>query len=123
MKLKARHISQCDIDAVLNQLIDAGWLSDDRYAAQLLRARVNRGYGPLRIGAELRSQGLASPVIKATLDSSEIDWSQCARDARIKRFGAGLPNTPSARAQQIRFLNQRGFSSEHRRFALKSGEE
>ncbi len=85
-----------------------------------MRIRRERGYGPLRIGRELRERGIGRALCAALLEGAEVDWNALAAAARRKRFGAP-PADATERARQWRFLHYRGFTSEQIRSAL--GEE
>jgi regulatory protein len=96
---------------VLERLAAGGLQSDERYAEAYLSARVERGYGPERIRAELRERGVCDEIIRHCLDDrGEVDWVERLAAVRRRRFGADLPTDPRDRARQSRFLLQRGFS-------------
>ncbi len=94
-----------------------GVLNDARYAEHYVSYHAARGEGPLRIEAELTEFGLAAELIQAALDAGP-DWKARARDVRIRRFGPEVPETWPQKAKQGRFLQYRGFSSDHIRAAL-----
>jgi regulatory protein len=70
----------------------------------------------VRIAADLRRHGLAGELIEAALASGP-DWHELARIARIARFGPKPPGSWAEKARQARFLQYRGFSSDHIRAA------
>jgi len=90
-----------------------GWLDDGRFAENYARSRARRGYGPLRIRAELEGLGVAPDLVEVALEGIGADWAERAEQVRCKRFGAGLPAAWPERARQARFLEYRGFGSEH----------
>ena len=94
--------------------------SDVRFAEQYVASRCERGYGPLRIVAELRQRGVLDELIARFLQANDPDWAERARAARRKRFGAEIPTGPGERARQARFLHYRGFTSEQIHGALGS---
>src|SRR5258705_4759643 len=53
-----------DIDAVLDDLASRGWLSDARFAEQVVRAKARR-YGPLKVTNDLRAKGVEAETIAA----------------------------------------------------------
>ena len=55
--------------------------------------------------------------ILATLNVD--DFVKLARDARIRKFGATIPKDRKERAKQARFLQYRGFSTDHIRAVLE----
>ncbi len=97
---------------VLDALAAAGLQSDRRFAEGLLRARSERGYGPVRILAELRRHGIAEECIAGILDWQDPKWAERIAELRAHRFGVGYPRDPAERARQARFLQRRGFSAE-----------
>ena len=99
------------VDTVLAQLAADGLQSDARFVEQYVRSRVRRGFGPVRIRAELRERGIGEALIAPQLDA--WDWAAQAEGARCKRFGGGVPREWKERARQARFLQMRGFGSEH----------
>jgi regulatory protein len=117
-KLRQRGMGGADLEQVLDELAAARLLSDTRFAEEYARSRVSRGYGPLRIRAELRERGIDDAGIQAALEELGEDWYQQARAARQRRFGAEPPADLKERARQSRFLQQRGFSPEQIRQAL-----
>ncbi|WP_028534907.1 recombination regulator RecX [Paludibacterium yongneupense] len=95
-----------ELTELLDELAQRAWQSDERAAAMLARTRGQK-YGSLRLRQELREKGIASEAIDAALAGQ--DDAATARAAWERKFGA-LPETPEARARQIRFLAARGFS-------------
>ncbi len=120
-KLTSRGCAESEIVAVLAELRNERLLSDERFAEAYVSSRRDRGYGPLRIAAELRERGVGDEIIAANLDSSDEEWLQHARVVREKRFGPSLPGSAAEQAKQMRFLNYRGFASEQIRRVLRGG--
>jgi regulatory protein len=109
------------VESLVTDLIDEltaeGVLNDPRYAENFVAYHANRGEGPLRIQAELREFGLTDALIQPALDAIS-DWKTRASGVRARRFGAEPPETWTEKAKQARFLQYRGFSSDHIRAAL-----
>jgi len=101
----------------VNELVDGKILNDARYAENYVAYHAERGQGPVRIAADLKALDLPSDVIQTALDTGP-DWRQRAREVRIRRFGLAEPETWAQKAKQGRFLQYRGFSSDHIRAAL-----
>ncbi len=110
-KLAGRGYDPSAIEAALNELVERGLLSDQRFAEAFLRSRRERGQGPLKIRAQLMQRGVQSGLIDAALSGAEVDWDQCAAAARRRRFGDSAPAGRAELARQARFLQGRGFSS------------
>ncbi|WP_107913325.1 regulatory protein RecX [Luteibacter sp. OK325] len=96
-------------DAVA-QLGDQGYQDDDRFAASLMRSRIGQGYGPVRIRAELRSQGIADAVIRRLIESADVDWHDLASSQLRRRYG-GPSADPAERVRRAQFLLRRGFAA------------
>jgi regulatory protein len=105
------------VTQTVEELAVEGLLNDARYAEHYVAYHADRGEGPLRIEAELKEFGLPSELIQAALDGGP-DWKVRARDVRVRRFGADIPDTWPEKAKQGRFLQYRGFSSDQIRAAL-----
>jgi regulatory protein len=95
---------------VVNKLESERLVSDDRFMESLIRARRNRGYGPLRIQKELREKGVAPEAIANWLDITSREWVDDIRRVQRKKFGGRIPRSYAERARQARFLQYRGFT-------------
>ena len=100
-----------DVAAALEALSCQGLVSDRRYAESLVRNRVERGYGPLKITHELRAKGVDDAVIEEVLEHDEEVWLERLRGLWRKRFG-DPPGDYQEWARQARGLQNRGFSAE-----------
>jgi regulatory protein len=98
------------------ELLRDGVLDDGRYAHNYVAWHAGRGQGPLRIAGELRRRGLAADLIESALAAGP-DWSALARKVCRAKFGPEPPDTWALRARRARFLQYRGFSSDHIRAA------
>ena len=107
------------IVTVVEGLSMEGLQSDERYLENFVHGRKQQGYGPLRIAQEIRQKSAAADARQALGDSNSALWKERAREVRIKKFGARLPATPKEKAQQMRFLQYRGFNMEQIKFAMK----
>jgi regulatory protein len=101
---------------VLAQLIERGYVNDERYAMQFVSYHSERGFGPLRIRRDLEQLGVGAELIETALAGT--DWAQLARELRIRRFGLAVPKRWPEKAREARFLQYRGFSTDHIRSAL-----
>jgi regulatory protein len=122
-KLLARGQEADVVDAVLDDLTRRGLQSDARFAEQYVAARAARGYGPVKIRAELRERGLDDALIEEHLDERDAVWRQRLEAAARKRFGAGAPADYADRARRARFLEYRGFGADLIRRTLFGGDE
>ena len=118
-KLGAQGFEAATVRGVVDEFIERGYLNDERYARQFVAYHAERGHGPLRIQRELAQRGLDAALIDEALAEAE-DWTQRARELRIRRFGLTIPERWPEKAKQARFLQYRGFSNDHIRSALGS---
>ena len=97
------------LQQVLSRLREEGLQSDARLAQVYIRSRSNRGQGPVKIRAELRSKGLSDIVINHAFDECEVDWFELIGHVSGKKFGDAKLDAQE-KARRTRFLQQRGFS-------------
>jgi regulatory protein len=116
-RLVRRGFTAATATAAIQELVEERMLDDVRYAGNYVSYHSGRGEGPLRIADDLRGFGLPDSLIDAALAEGP-DWRAVARDVRLRKFGAELPATWPEKARQARFLQYRGFSSDHIRSAL-----
>ena len=120
-KLNRRFSGQEElIDQQIDQLTAEGLQSDARLAEAMIRARTNKGQGPVKIRMELKAKGVAEAVISIAFESAEVDWFDLARSVAIKKFSRYDPDEfdmsrmdGKSKARVSRFLQQRGFNFEH----------
>lgn len=112
---------RADVDAVLDDLQRQKLLSDERFAAALVRTRAAR-YGAARLRLDLKARGVPAAIAAEALNQldagdgdSEFDR---ARAVWSRRFGTA-PQSLAERARQTRFLELRGFSSDVIRKVLR----
>jgi regulatory protein len=94
-----------EITTLLDDFQKRGWLSDQRFAEQVVHARQSR-YGSMKIAHELREKGVDDALVANAVDS--VDDFHNAKAVWQKKFGQ-LPATREAWAKQARFLQSRGF--------------
>lgn len=108
-KLARRFADNALCGQVLDDLEGRGLLSDERFTEQYVNSRMRKGFGPLRIRAELRERGVADELIEAWLDLSAEEWLAQLRHAAQGRFGDSAPEDARSQSRQARFLQYRGF--------------
>ena len=106
-----RRYEQVTVQQVLQNLARQGLQSDDRFAEQYVYSRRNKGYGPLRIRAELIEKGVAEELIAVWVDAPEQDWRVLMLKTAEKKFGTAPPADRREMAKRGRFLSSRGFPS------------
>ena len=97
-----------NLDALLDDLTERGWLSDIRAATQLVHAKRSR-FGTQRITYELRQRVIAEELISAALPELKASELEAAKVVWQKKFGTS-PQDEKEKAKQVRFLQSRGFS-------------
>lgn len=116
LKLESQGYDKGLVAALIAELTQERVLDDARYAEHYVAYHAERGYGPLRIAAELRSQGVPDALVDSALGTGP-DWRKLAHEVRIRKFGAETPEEWTEKTRQARFLQYRGFSSDHIRAA------
>ncbi|MFO7549947.1 MAG: regulatory protein RecX [Haliea sp.] len=142
-KLSRRFALPDMVASVLQELQRDNLQSDERYAESLLRQRLQRGYGPARIRQDMRERGLDEAAITAAHAAVEPDWFAVAEEAFVRKFGGSADASPAGdssardeealdpvarreaqqaafkeKARRLRFMQYRGFASEHFRHLL-----
>jgi regulatory protein len=99
-----------EIDRVLDDLAQAGYLSDERFASALVRQRSGR-FAKGAIARTLRARGVAASTVSEALRPLEsVDEVAAARALWLRRFGVA-PADDREKARQVRFLRSRGYSA------------
>ncbi len=120
-KLSKRGYSGSIIDHLLQDLQSSGYQSDERFAEQYARQRLNKGYGPLSIRAKLAERGIESSLASNAIDGLGVDWLEHATHVISRKFTAENISSTEAKFESriARFLQSRGFSSSIALRALK----
>ncbi|MEO5346120.1 MAG: recombination regulator RecX [Magnetococcus sp. YQC-9] len=119
-KLEKSGVATGKIETILARCRDLGYLNDRAFAASRARLRRERGWGDLKIRAELRALGVGDAWIEAALhhgEDGESDADPVAQARRVleKRFGppdGWESNDWRARQKRYLFLLRRGFDPE-----------
>lgn len=117
-KLIARGFDTDIVEVAVTALISDGLLSDSRFAEAFVYSRFKKGSGPQKIHAELRQRGIDDALISVSMETVAGQWLERAREVREKKFGRESPRDFKERSRQMRFLQQRGFTSEQIRGAF-----
>jgi regulatory protein len=110
-----------DIEALLDSLEAAKFLSEERFSESLINRRAAR-FGNQRILAELQSHNLDDALLSEVKAGLEQDEATRAKEVWRKRFGQP-PVDAAERAKQMRFLQQRGFSHRAIQAALRQSDD
>ena len=95
----------------MDYLLEHDLQSDTRFAEGLIRSRVQRGYGPMKIRQELGSKGVSEAVLENQLTQPTEFWASVAEECLAKKFAHG-PENRDDWGVQARFLARRGFPSD-----------
>lgn len=101
------------IEEELGKLKAEGLQSDARLAEVFIRARKNRGQGPVKIKMELRGKGVDNETLGIAFDHCDVDWFALIEQVSRRKYGESAPSDARERAKRSRFLQQRGFNFDH----------
>lgn len=110
-KLRQRKLERSIIAMVMDEYESEGWLDDSRFADVYSRQRIDLGYGPLKVLAELQQRGIhfTPDCVQGLADE---DWVQNALLLRERRFGlCDLSGDWDEKVRQTRFFTQRGYTA------------
>jgi regulatory protein len=107
-KLRQRGVEPGTLEEVMASLLEHDLVSDERYAEAWVRMRVQKGFGPARIRAELRRKGVSDALVAQSLEPFEGAWyDEALRWAERKHRGE---LDEKARARLYRGGTNRGFT-------------
>ena len=96
-----------EVLALVEELSERQYQSDQRVAEMVLSSQIRKGKGPNRIKQALKLKQLDSNLILE--DIQDVDWFEQAYQLKVKKFGIQIEKDPKQKAKQIRFLQYRGF--------------
>ena len=108
-RLRAYSASSAELDTLLDDLVQRGWLSDTRYADALVRKRSGQ-FARRAIAQELKQAGVEEDVAAAVLAPADPDEEFAAALALCQRKFHRAPLDQKEKTRQIRFLQSRGYS-------------
>jgi regulatory protein len=101
-------------NAVITKLRSLNYLNDESFARNWALSRAqNRGFGPRRIEQELRTKGIAQPLIRDIVRETFVQEDEEALAQRLlaKRFkGQDLQETKVLR-RAVALLQRRGYGA------------
>lgn len=107
-KLAPHAAGAAELAQLLDRLMEAGLLSNERFAESLVHRRAAvRGAAVIR--HELRAHGLSDEAVAQHVHALEGSEFERAHALWQRRFGT-VPESPKDRARQMRFLLARGFA-------------
>ena len=90
-KLLLRGYALSDVLQVLDEFVEKGLQSDERFTEAYVRLRRLKGYGPERIQMELQQRGVSEALIRLAIDEQDEIWHETARRVYQKKFGEDAP--------------------------------
>ena len=108
-KLRQKGYASADIDAGLSPLLLDGSVSDRRFTEAYVNMRMNRGYGPMRILAELRERGIPAELAHEYLNQETLDWYVVLNRQYIKKYADAPVTDHQDKSKRIAYLQARGF--------------
>ena len=112
-KLSAKSERYDLIPAVIDELLENNYLSNDRFTESYVRARREKGFGPTRICIELNRKGIKNSMIEEHINVNSSIWYDHAKRQYEKKYGEEYISDYSAWTKRARFLQSRGFNMDH----------
>ena len=109
-KLVKREFDSDEIASALLELQEGDWQSDERFTEAYVRARRLKGYGPVRIAAELRERGVSEQIADRYLYADTAIWLETLEHEYQKKYHGTRYEDYQEKAKRMRFLQYRGFS-------------
>jgi regulatory protein len=110
-KLALRGFEDGENAAALERLQAKDFQNDTRFGEMLVRTRIEGGYGPRWIIAELRTHGIDEGRAQALLDAAEPEWPELVRCQLRRRYGGKPAANLAERRKRAAFLLRRGFDA------------
>ena len=116
-RLLAQGFDAGAVDELRAAFVEQRIIDDARYAERYVGYHAARGRGPARLRRELAGLGIEESLIQVTLEAGP-DWAALARELCARKFGSRPSTAWAEKARRARFLQYRGFSTDHIRSAL-----
>lgn len=107
-KLIVKGYSRVEVETELASLAREGLQSDERYTEAYVRQRIQSGFGPRRIIAELQQRGISDSLIQRHVPQDEQFWWETLSQLWQRKYDSEVLDE-QAYARRARFLMQRGF--------------
>ncbi len=119
-KLGQRGFDLKMVHKTVDDLAEQNLQCDARFANLFTEQRINKGFGPMKIRAQLFDRGVSTEIAEQALMDAEVDWIDCAVRVAQKKF----KNLDTKKADLSllnkcrRYLYSRGFSQDQIREVL-----
>jgi regulatory protein len=110
-KLARRGLDSVQASAAVVDLKAKDYQSDTRFGEMLVRTRIEGGYGPRWIVAELKTHGIDETRARALIDAAAPDWKALIRAQLRRRYGGKPATSLAERSKRAAFLLRRGFDA------------
>lgn len=121
-KLSIHAGDPAEVERVLDECEQRGWLSERRVVEELVHARRSR-FGARRIERDLRQKGISEEAVLGAIAGLKGGELEAAREVWRRKFGGRQPRRPADRARQVRFMQGRGFDLDVILKVIKGGDE
>ena len=101
-----------DIALVLEELTERGLQSNERFAESYARSRIHKGFGPLRIQAELQQRGAGDCYFEMAVEDIAGSWQELLEQVYSKKYAVDKALDRQEKIKRSRFLQQRGFPAD-----------
>lgn len=105
-----------DIEALLDEFAERGWLSEERYVEQAVTS-LSRRYGPRRIVQRLEAKGIGRESVTAVMPYLQSEALATAKTLLERKFRGPVASAED-KARRVRYLQGRGFDYDVIRKAL-----
>ena len=109
-KLARRGLTADESAVALAKLQSKDFQNDARFGEMLVRTRIESGYGPRWIIAELKTHSISESKARELIDAAEPDWPSIVRSQLRRRYGKTAANL-AERVKRANFLLRRGFDA------------
>ncbi len=116
-KLMQKGFLHQSVEAVLDSLIEQGFLNEERFCEAFIQKRIRQGYGPIKITAECHQYGINNDIIFSQLPQEEDFWLDAIQKILLKKFRPSQLRKEQLR--QIRYFQYRGFKLDQIKASLK----
>ena len=120
-KLTARSDAVDVVLAVIDELLENTYLSNERFSESYVRSRRNKGFGPVKIRVELKTKGISGRLASEHLQAESPEWIDVAREQYKKKYRSKAENYKEW-TKRARFMQSRGFTMEHIQAVLPSAD-
>ena len=110
-KLSSRGYPEEVCERVLAQLQERGLQNDHTFAEEYIESKLRRGFGPVKIAAELQQHAIERETVAELLAEQDDQWLDRCREVMVRKYGHSVSADHRERSRRSRFLQQRGFSS------------